>query len=183
MSVRGLFLFFLAAWAATAAAADSCYTVRPSAGQVTYEVSQAGSAFRGKFRRFGGEICLDGDHVNRVDVWLDPASVDSGLPEIDSALKGSEFFAVDRYPRTEFTSRSVDAKGTSYLAHGMLELKGTKKELDVPFTLRQEAGIPLVAGALELQRLEYAVGTGEWADTRWLGSSVKVGFRARLVPP
>jgi polyisoprenoid-binding protein YceI len=183
MSARGLFLLLAAVWAASAAAAESCYTVRPSDGQVTYEVSQAGSAFRGEFRRFGGEICLEGDRVNRVDVWLDPASVHSGLPEIDSALKGDEFFAVDRYPRAEFTSGSVDARGTSYLAHGMLEMKGTRKKLDVPFTLRQDAGNPVAAGVLEIQRLEYAIGTGEWADTRWLGSSVKVSFRARLVPP
>lgn len=183
MRVRGLFLLLTAAWAASAAAAESCYTVRPSDGEVTYEVSQAGSAFRGEFRRFGGEICLEGDRVNRVDVWLDPGSVHSGLPEIDAALKGDEFFAVDRYPRANFTSRSVDAKGASYLAHGVLEMKGIKRKLDVPFTLRRDAGRLVATGVLEIQRLEYAIGTGEWADTRWLGSSVKVSFRARLAPP
>src|SRR5690606_486536 len=41
MRVGGLFLLLSAAWAASAAA-ESCYTVRPSDGQVTYKVSQAG---------------------------------------------------------------------------------------------------------------------------------------------
>src|SRR5690606_14165102 len=83
MRVRGLFLLISAVWAASVAAAESCYTVRPPDGQVTYEVSQAGSAFRGEISRFGGEICLEEDRISRIDVWLDPASVNSGLPEID----------------------------------------------------------------------------------------------------
>jgi polyisoprenoid-binding protein YceI len=182
MNVRGL-LLLCTALAENTAAADFCYSIRPPEGQVTYEVSQAGSAFRGEFRRFGGEVCLEGDRVNRVDVWLDPSSVYSGLPEIDSALRGAEFFAVDRYPRAQFTSGSVESKGKSYLARGMLDLKGARRNLDVPFTLRGDANNLVVAGALEVQRLEYAVGTGEWADTKWLGGAVKVSFRARLLPP
>lgn len=181
MNAQALFLL-AAAWTATAAAADSCYTVRPSEGRVTYEVSQAGSPFRGAFHRFGGEVCLAGDRIERLDVWLDPASVDSGLPEIDSALKGEEFFAVDRYPRVEFTSGSVEAKGASQLAHGTLEMKGTRRKLDVPFTLLHEAGKPVAVGSLEIDRLDYGVGTGEWANTKWLGASAKVSFRATLLP-
>jgi cytochrome b561 len=181
LNARGLFLL-AAVWTATAAAADSCYSVSPAQARLTYEVSQAGSPFRGAFRRFGGEVCLAGDRVERLDVWLDPTSVDSGLPEIDSALKGEQFFAAERYPRVEFTSGSVDANGASQLAHGTLEMKGKRRKLDVPFTLQREAGKPVAAGTLEIDRLDYGVGTGEWANTQWLGASVKVSFRATLLP-
>jgi hypothetical protein len=60
-------------------------------------------------------------------------------------------------------------------------MKATQRKLDVPFTLRREGNNAVVAGTLEIHRLDYAIGTGEWADTRWLGGSVKVSFRASLL--
>jgi cytochrome b561 len=104
--------------------AEECYTVDGSRGSVSYEVKQAGSPFRGKFLRFGGEVCLSAERATRVEVWLEPASVDSGLPEIDVALKDKDFFAVNQYPRVVYTSQSVEARGNGQLAHGMLQMKG-----------------------------------------------------------
>jgi polyisoprenoid-binding protein YceI len=46
--------------------------------------------------------------------------------------------------------------------------------------LRRENGKAFVSGTLTINRLDYGIGTGEWADTRWLGGEVKVDFRATL---
>lgn len=93
------------------ATAAECYAVDPAAGSVSFELKQAGASFRGVFRRLGGEVCLADGRVARVAVWLDPASSDTGLPEIDAALKDKEFFAVRDHPRIAFASRSVEARG------------------------------------------------------------------------
>ena len=89
----------LAASAWLPASAEECYRANDHNGGVSFEVKQAGASFRGKFRRFGGEVCLLEGRAARIDVWLDPATVEAGLPEIDAALKDRDFFAVDRYPR------------------------------------------------------------------------------------
>ena len=118
--------------------------------------------------------------VTRIDVWLDPASVDAGLPEIDAALKGGDFFAVDRYPRTTYSSTSISEKDGKQVARGNLTMKGHSRPLDAPFRLQREGGDVVISGALTLNRLDYGIGTGDWSNTKWLGAEVKVAFRAAL---
>ena len=166
----------------SASAAAQCYSVGAAAGRVSFEVQQTGSPFRGAFRRFGGEVCLEQGRVARVDVWLEPASVQTGLPEIDAALKEKEFFAVAAHPRVGFASKSVEVRGDSQLARGVLEVKGKRREVEVAFRLREAGGKPAIAGSFALDRLDYGIGTGEWSDTRWLGAEVKVEFDATLSP-
>ena len=164
------------------AVADTCYPVDAGQGSVSYEVRQAGSPFRGKFRRFGGEVCFESERVTRIDVWLDPASVDSGMSEIDEALKDKEFFAVSEYGRVTYASQSVEARGDSQVARGELAMKGRHRPLDVPFKVQRDGKNQIVSGTLTLNRLDSGVGTGEWSNTQWLGGEVKVQFRAMLLP-
>jgi polyisoprenoid-binding protein YceI len=173
-------LVFIVASASLPVCAAQCYTVDSARGSVSYEVKQAGSPFRGTFRRFGGEICLADGHATRIEVWLDPASVDSGLPEIDAALRDRDFFAVIQYPRVVYSSLSVQARGDAQLAQGMLQMKGKRRNLNVSFRLQDGAGGFRVSGSLMLDRLDYAIGTGEWSNTAWLGNEVRVEFQAAL---
>jgi polyisoprenoid-binding protein YceI len=178
MTLRALVL--IAASAALPVCAQECYTVDGSRGSVSYEVKQAGSPFHGKFDRFGGEVCLSAERATRIEVWLAPASVNSGLPEIDAALKDKDFFAANQYPRVAYDSQSVEARGNAQLAHGTLQMKGKRRALDVPFSLQRTGGGYIVSGTLTLNRLDYDIGIGEWANTKWLSSEVKVDFRATL---
>ena len=173
-------LLLLLALACAPAAADPCYAVNAASGSVSFRVDQAGAPFQGAFRSFGGTVCLDGNAVTRIDVWLDPGSVDSGLPELDAALKGADFFATDKYPRVTFTSASILTRGSEQVAHGTLEIKGTRREVAIPFRLAGAAAERTVSGAFTLNRLDYAIGTGEWSNTKWLGAEVKVEFKAAL---
>ena len=181
MMIRGIVLLF--AVASLPAHAEDCRAVDPSRGSVSFEVKQAGSPFQGQFRSFGGEVCLSGMRATRVDVWLDPASVDAGLPEIDAALKRGDFFAVERYPRVTYASRSIASGDQAQIAHGVLKLKGKSRALDVPLSLRREDGHVVVSGVLTLNRLEYDIGTGEWSNTKWLGGEVRVKFTVALPGP
>jgi polyisoprenoid-binding protein YceI len=62
----------------------------------------------------------------------------------------------------------------------VLEIKGKRHDLDVPFSVQREGGNPIVSGTLTLNRLEYGIGIGEWSNTKWLGGEVNVEFRAML---
>ncbi len=170
----------IAACVALPAHADECHAVDSARGAVSFEVKQAGSPFRGKFKQFGGEVCLLADRVTRIEVWLEPASVDAGLPEIDAALRDKDFFAVSQYPRAVYSSQSAEVRGNEQLARGTLQMKGKRRNLDVPFSLRREGDQQIVSGTLTLNRLDYGIGTGEWSNTNWLGGEVKVDFKAAL---
>ena len=103
--------------------------------RVGFEVKQAGAPFRGAFRRMGGEVCLAQQRVARLEVWLEPASVATDLPEIDAALKDKEFFDVGAHPRISFASSSIEVQGDRQFARGTLEIKGKTSEVEV-FALR-----------------------------------------------
>jgi polyisoprenoid-binding protein YceI len=168
----------LVLFAASRAAAEDCYSV--GSGGVSFEVKQAGAPFRGTFRRFGGTLCLAQERVVRIDVWLEPTSVTTELPEIDAALKDKEFFDVAAFPRITFASQAVDVRDDRQLARGTLAIKGKRRQVEVPFRVRAGGELPSVAGAIMLNRLDYDIGTGEWADTRWLAADVKIEFTAVL---
>jgi polyisoprenoid-binding protein YceI len=170
----------IASAAALPAHADQCYAVDSSRGALSFEVKQAGAPFRGKFKRFGGEVCLLADKVTRIEVWLEPASVDAGLPEIDAALRDKDFFAVSQFPRAVYSSQSVEVRGNDLVSHGTLQMKDKRRNFDVPFSLRREGDQQVVSGTLTLNRLDYGVGTGEWSNTQWLANEVKLDFKVTL---
>lgn len=170
----------LALLAASAAQGEACFDVGPEKGQLGFEIDQAGTAFSGKFAAFGGRVCMGGGKVAHVEAWVEPKSVDAGLPEIDDALRGDDFFAVEQYPRATFQSDSVEQTADGYVAHGTLQVKGTSKSVDVPFTISNDGNARRVDGAFELHRLDFGVGTGEWADTRWVGPTATIKFSGRL---
>jgi polyisoprenoid-binding protein YceI len=172
--MRSIFAL-LAGMAVLPAAAEECYSVDTARSSVNFELRQAGAPFRGGFQRFGGELCLAGERVTRIAVWLEPASVDTGLPEIDEALKEKEFFDVRSHPRIAFAGA-----GERNVAHGALEIKGKRRETEVPFRLAGSGERRSVSGSFTLDRLEYGIGSGEWADTRWLGAEVRIDFSAAL---
>ena len=161
-------------------ATAQCYSVDDAHGRVGFEIDQAGSPFGGTFHRFGGELCLSGDEVTRIDVHLDPGSVDTGLAALDAALLGEEFFAVHDHPLARFASERITRAGERLVAHGTLTLKGISRPMDVAFVLARTGDGYTVSGSLVFERLDFRVGTGEWANTEWLGGSVRVAYEARL---
>jgi polyisoprenoid-binding protein YceI len=91
--LRWLWLAAVAA-CSTAFANEECYSADGTSGTVTFHVLQSGAPFTGSFRRFDGVACFEQGRLTRIDASLDPASVDSGLPELDAALMKNDFFDV-----------------------------------------------------------------------------------------
>jgi polyisoprenoid-binding protein YceI len=179
MSPKFALLFLLVC---TAALAEDCYTADASNGEVKFRVSQSGAPFTGTFRKFGGELCFDKGRLLRISAMLDPASIDSGLPELDAILKDKEFFAVRDFPGVRFSSSKVQSHGDTHTVHGTLEIKGVKRETDVSLRTLQANGKLTISGSLTLDRLQYGVGTGEWSNTQWLGAEVQLNLKATLAP-
>jgi len=164
----------------TAFAAEECYTADATDGEVSFRVLQSGAPFTGNFRRFAGEACFDQNRLTRINATLDPASVDTGLPELDAALKGKDFFSVSEFPRVTFVSSSVQPQGEAQLTHGTLEIKGNRREVEVVLRSKQQGDKMSIAGSFTLDRLQYGIGMGDWTNTKWLGAEVRLDINATL---
>jgi len=160
--------------------AEECYTADAASGEVTFRVMQSGAPYSGNFRRFAGEVCFAQDRLTRINASLDPSSVDTGLPELDAALKEKDFFAVREFPRVTFVSTSVQAQGDAQLTRGTLEIKGNRRDVEVVLRSQQTGGKMSISGSFTIDRLQYGIGTGDWTNTKWLGAEVKLDINATL---
>ena len=182
-----LLILSCAALLSSAGASAACWKPVPSPKSLTFVASQGGAPFPGEFKSYTAALCLD-DKVPakdslRVDVDLN--SVDSGLAEMDTALKGEDFFDTAHHPKGSFSSDSFKLVSPGhYLVTGKLNLKGVTKTLTVPFTWT-----PAVDGKqarrdakTTLERRDYGIGKGEWDDPQYVGLGVDVTFAINFVP-
>jgi polyisoprenoid-binding protein YceI len=166
--------------------AATCWAPVPQASKISFDISQAGAPLQGTFSDYSGQICIGAvnSSTEGIQVQIRMASVDTQLPELDEALRGADFFDVARWPQATFKSDSISALGQGrYQVQGRLTLRDVTRSITVPFTLQPAAdGSARLVGELDIQRLDYHIGQGQWADTRWVGNQVRISFSVMLKP-
>lgn len=168
------------AHAGSAHAAD--YVALPES-TLGFSASFQGEAFDGKFARFTPQIRFDPARLatSRFDVRIQLASANTRNDERDEMLRSSEFFDTATKPEARFIATRFRALGGNrYAADGMLTLHGVSKPVLLSFTWTAGAKAVL-SGEATLKRLDFGVGTGDWADTELLPNEVKVRTRLALV--
>lgn len=146
-------------------------------------VSQ-GAAFDGKFKRFKAAIEFDPAQLAsaRFDVQIELAAADTANAERDDTLHGKDFFDVARHPTATWTAAKVRSLGGNrYAADGTLSLRGVSKPVRLNFTWTAGAK-PTLVGEAMVNRLDFNVGSGQWADTTVIGNAVKVRTSLQLAP-
>src|SRR5919205_4283847 len=65
---------------------------------------------RGRFKEVSATLTADEEHPEGccVDVEIDVASLDTGVPDRDAHLRAADFFDAERYPTITFTSRRLE---------------------------------------------------------------------------
>lgn len=169
-----------------ALAAAACWAPVPAANSIVFNTTQAGAPFQGQFTQFSGLVCLSANAAEPglIRVQVQAASVDTGLPELDDALRGPDFFDVTRWPQASFVSESVKAVNAGhYQVTGKLTLRDVTRAITVPFSFTPAAGGGArLQGMLDFERLDYHIGLGQWRDTHWVGNEVDVKFSVMLRP-
>lgn len=88
---------------------------------------------RGTFKEFEASIYTTGEDFMsaEIDLWINPASVDTGDEKRNAHLRSADFFDVENFKEINFTADSyenVDNDG-SYDLIGNLTIKGIKKQI------------------------------------------------------
>lgn len=148
---------------------------------VTFESAPA----PGIFRHFS--VCLDFDPVQPADgslvVAVDVTSADMDSADINEAIAGPEWFDSVQFPQARFESHEIERSGDSaFIAHGRVSLKGVEREVDVPFAWVTDGTAARMNGELSLNRSDFNIGTGDWAEDDSIGFKVIVHFVVKLEP-
>jgi polyisoprenoid-binding protein YceI len=94
------------------------------------------SKVRGRFHQVSGTVVVGEDpRESRVEIEVDAASIDTGMPQRDEHLRSPDFLDVARFPTLRFVSTGVELTGGNEF-----ELRGdlTIRDVTRPVTLQVE---------------------------------------------
>jgi polyisoprenoid-binding protein YceI len=115
--------------------------INPENSKVGFIGSKVTGKHDGGFGRFTGTIDLVNakPEDSTVSVDIEMASVYTDADMLTEHLQTSDFFEVQKYPRSTFVSTKIlpdTAKGpNSYMVTGDLEMRGVKKSVTFPATI------------------------------------------------
>ena len=84
------------------------------------------SMVRGRFNRITGQIDFDeGNRSGKVDISIDPDSIDTGSRALNDVLKSPQFFDAEQFPEIRFQSTGFEFEGERLRAvSGKLSMHG-----------------------------------------------------------
>jgi polyisoprenoid-binding protein YceI len=162
----------LALAAGAAFAVPVTYQIDPAHTYPSFETDHFGgmSVWRGKFTKSSGTIVLDRDKgTGTVEVSIDPASIDTGNPKLDTHVKSPEMFDVEKYPTATYKGTLTGFKnGVPTKVEGELTLHGVTHPLELsvnsfkcmtyPMDKKEHCGADLSG---TLNRADYGVNYGD----------------------
>jgi len=182
--LRGVLVLLIVAASPTAAATGLRWQSQADGSELNFSAWYEGEEIPGRFSRFAVQLTTDDStgEPAALTVEVEVGSADMSDEEINQELAEPDWFDSASFPAARFLSEDIAASPGGYLAAGHLQLKGIERPLQVPFAWRREGERATLSGSVDLSRLAWQVGGGEWASDASLADRVRVSFEIRMVP-
>ena len=110
------------------------WDIDPAHSEISFKVKHlVFSSVRGYFKEFNAQIETSGDDFTTLsmDVWINPASIDTRNEQRNTHLKSADFFDVEHFNEIRFSANEFIAAGekSHYELHGDLTMKGISKHI------------------------------------------------------
>jgi polyisoprenoid-binding protein YceI len=159
---------------------------------VNFSINRFFSEITGKFTDFDGSINFDSNNLkgSKTEFTIAVNSANTANEKRDQHLQSADFFDSKTYPKINFTSTKFKKKSDGeYLIYGKLTIKDKTKDVILPMKITGEMEHPMAKGVFILSvainatinRIDYGVGTGNWATTMVLSDEVKINIPIDLV--
>jgi polyisoprenoid-binding protein YceI len=143
-------------------------------GSLGITVQQFGSPVSGTFADWTAAIAFDEPTVpgpaGSVDVTISIGSLTLG--SVTDQAMGADFFNVEAFPTATFKGE-ITRTDTGYEATGPLSIREQSVPITLPFSLDLQEGAATMTGKLQLNRLDFGIGT-QLPDEGSLGFGVDV---------
>ena len=162
-----------------AAPAHAADYVQAPGSSLAFATKYDGEVFSGRFGGFDTTLSFDPAQLAtaKLDVTIGLAGTKTGNDDRDSTLQSADFFNVAKFAQARYTATRFRALGgNQYAADGNLTLRGVSKPVTLTFTWTPGAQ-PVLAGKATVKRLDFGVGSGDWADTGTLPNEVAISTR------
>lgn len=110
------------------------WTIDPSHSEIGFKVRHLMiTNVKGTFNEYDASIYTTGDDflTSEVDVWINPASVDTGDEKRDGHMKSADFFDVEKFKEITFSGNTYEKTSTEgkFILWGDLTIKGITKRI------------------------------------------------------
>lgn len=153
------------------------WSVKPQDAKITFATAYMGSPITGSLPLKSAKIMFS-EHdleASSVRVVFDLTRAETGDAERDETLRGPQFFDTGSTPEGIFEASRFEKVGENrYLAKGSLTLRGKKQPVSVPFSLRIDGATAKVQAKLDINRLNFGIGQGDFAAETTIPAKVSV---------
>lgn len=128
--IAALSALSLAVLSVSAHAAPETYQIDPTHTFPNFQISHLGfSVQQGRFDKTAGTIVIDrAKGAGSINVTIETASIDTGLPKLEEHLRGADFFNVEKFPTMTFKADKLKFNGEQLVsADGNLTLLGVTR--------------------------------------------------------
>jgi polyisoprenoid-binding protein YceI len=174
----------LLAGVATAQAAP-LYGVVPAQSSLSFVGTQQGEKFTGTIRDYNAKVQYAADDLpgSVLDVTIGVKSIDTKSPDRDQAIGGADWFDFAKYPTATFRTVAIRATPAGPVGDADLTIKGHTKRIAFPFAWKATATGATLDARVTLDRVDFGLGTGDWADESMVGRKVEVVVHLTLTAP
>ncbi|GAB3377933.1 YceI family protein [Lysobacter fragariae] len=158
--------------------------VQAPGSALTFAGTYQGEVFTGRFPGFVTKFSFDPAQLASasLDVTIPLMTASTGNSDYDGEMRGTSFFNAAKFPQAHYTATKFRALGgNKFAADGTLSLRGASKPVTLSFTWTPGAK-PVLAGKATVKRLDFGVGTGDWADTDLIPNDIAVGTKVIFIP-
>jgi polyisoprenoid-binding protein YceI len=144
---------------------------------VTFTIKNAKLPVSGSFEGLMAKVVFNPNNLKAASfsAAILVSTIKTGIEMRDKHLKRSEYFNVEKFPEITLTSNSITlVKGNEYNAKCNLTIKSLTKEVDLPFTFIESDNSAVFKGILNLNRLDYGVGSSSVIMSNTLQVSIIV---------
>ena len=149
--------------------------------RVVFKYSYEGTPYEGEFKNVEATFDIDPTNPASCDftVTIPIQDISVGDAETLDYLLDLEMFDVDQFPTANFHAEKCSMSSMNqFSSEGMLTIRDQTHPMTFPFTLEMEMydGQPRfhLTSEVTVQRLDYGVGQGYWANTATIPNEVIV---------
>ncbi len=145
-------------------------------GDLTVTITQLGSKVTGSFADWTAAIAFDepaeAGLAGSADVTIAIGSLSIGT--VSDQAMGPDFFDSAQFPTAQFKAELFKTE-TGYEARGPLTIRDKSMDVVLPFTLDLQDNTAIAEGALDVNRLDFDIGTSQPKEDS-LGFAVTIGI-------
>lgn len=149
--------------------------------EIKFTATQKGAPLNGKFGKFSGEITFDPKKLeeSKVIITIDLKDITSGFKEVETVLKGEDWFDVKKYPEVIFKSNKVKNTGDkAYEVGGELTIRKKPNGVTLNVTVEEYSKDKArIIGSTTIKRSEFDLGLKDFPiNTNIVENDVKIDF-------